>query len=324
MAIALTLGLDEQRSTSVKEYFKKFKTLPPKGLTVSNTKNLTGVHSFETLLKGIIAEKSEKEFVIVVHGFDTGNGLLLDLATRDGLGVGSQTTHEMLQTLMDIDARTPPAPPPAPGKPAPPKPAPPTATPAERKKLGELRDAEINRLIDLMTQVRAKNITLVEFRGCNLGKLAISLDRFRKFLGTQTLGAPNLHSFFGTFQMKASPEIMSNHTSTHSGTTFTYAMILDGGTAASCFGTNTDKKPETGHLIAQDKKTLDAWIKANFDPAASSGKDTTLPIHGLWEFPPKPAGAPFDPDPRPIFPLGNVTILNVSHNEYKTTIKYSP
>ena len=93
---------------------------------------------------------------------------------------------------------------------------------------------------------------------------------------------------------------------------------------SNAHGTNTDKKPETGHLIAQDKKTLDAWIKANFDPAASSGKDTTLPIHGLWEFPPKPAGAPFDPDPRPIFPLGNVTILNVSHNEYKTRIKYSP
>jgi hypothetical protein len=86
MAIALTLGLDPQRSKAVKDYFNKFKTLPPKGLTVSNTKNLTGVGSFETLLKGIIAEKSETQFVLVVHGFDTGEGLILDLATRGAQG----------------------------------------------------------------------------------------------------------------------------------------------------------------------------------------------------------------------------------------------
>jgi hypothetical protein len=323
MAIALTLGLDQQRGTAVKDYFKKFRTLPPKALTVSDTKNLKGVGSLETLLKGIIAEKSETQFVIVVHGFDTGRGLLLDLATRDGLGVGSQTTFDMLETLMAIDARTPPAPPAQPGKPAP-KRAPASPTPAELKKLGDLTDAEVNRLIDLMTQVQAKNIKLIEFRGCNLGKLDVSVDRFRKFLGAQTLGAPDLHSFFGTFQMKASPDIMSNHTSSHSGITFTYAMILNGSTAACCFGTNTDKKPETGHLIAPDTPTLDAWIKANFDPAASSGKDTTLPIHGLWEFPPKPAGAPFDPDPRPIFPLGNKMVGTPpqSVNEYSTRIKY--
>jgi hypothetical protein len=336
MAIALTLGLDDKRSTAVKDYFNKFKTLPPKGLTVSNTKKLTGVSSLETLLKGIIAEKSETQFVLVVHGFDTGEGLILELATRGGRGVGAHTKHEMLQTLMDIDARTPPAPPPAPGKPAPKRPQA-SATAAERTKLGELTDAEINRLIDLMTQVRAKNITLVEFRGCNLGKLDISVDRFRKFLGAQTLGAPNLHSFFGTFPIKASAGIMSSHSATHGEKdlknaitikTFTYPTIFAGGTANCCIGTDTRRKPVDGHLVAPDTATLDAWIKANFNPAASSGTDTTLPIHGLWEFPAKPANDPnpSDPDPRPIFPLGTVMVGTPpkKQNEYSTRIKYKP
>ena len=192
--------------------------------------------------------------------------------------------------------------------------------------MGELTDAEINRLIDLMKQVRAKNLKLVEFRGCNLGRLPISVERFRKFLGAQTFGAPKLHSFFGTFQMKASPGIMTAHTTSHTGTTFTYPQIFAGSPAACCFATNTDKKPESGHLVAPDTTTLDAWIKANLDPAASSGTDTTLPIHGLWEFPPKLNGAPFDPDPRPIFPLGVVAVgtNKVNVNEYKMNVRYNP
>jgi hypothetical protein len=324
MATALTLGIRQDISTAVTNYFRRFRVLPPRGLTVSNTRVLTGAHSFETLLRGIIAQKSETDFVIVVHGHETGKGLFLKLVTRAGAAFGSETTSDMLETLMAIDARRPPTPPAVPGKPAP-KRAPASPTPAELTKLGELTDAEVNRLIDLMTQVRAKNLKLVEFRGCNLGLLADSIDRFRRFLGAQIFGAPNLHSFFGTFQMKASPDIMLNHTSSHSGITFTYPMTFPGSSAACCFGTNTERKPEDGHLIAPDAAGLDAWIQANIDKAASSGKpDKELPIHGLWERPPKPHENAPDPIPRPIFPLGTIKILNVSHNEYTTRIKYSP
>ena len=70
---------------------------------------------------------------------------------------------------------------------------------ADERTKTQLTDVEINRLIDLMKKVRAKNFKLVEFRGCNLGRNVSSVDRFRRFFGAQTFGAPKLHSFFGTF-----------------------------------------------------------------------------------------------------------------------------
>jgi hypothetical protein len=321
MATALTLGIEPRISTAVTNYFRRFRVLPPRGLTVSKTKVLAGAQSFETLLRAIIAEKSETDFVIVVHGHETGDGLFLKLATRGG-AAGEQTTHEMLHLLMDIEARKPP--PPKPGTPAPKPgtPAPLVITPQDRTKT-KLTDAEIKRLIDLRKQVLAKKLNRIEFRGCNLGRKLTSVDRFRTFLGAQTFGAPKLHSFFGTFQMRASPGIMSAHTSSHTGTTFTYPMTFAGNTAACCFGTNTQRKPENGHLVAPDAITLDAWIKANFDLTASAGTDTTLPIHGLWEFPPQ-GNAPLPPDPRPIFPRRVVTIGKKVQTEYSTHIVYKP
>ena len=47
MGTALTLGISQPLSTAVTNYFKKFRVLPPKALTVTKTKVLGGVHSFE-------------------------------------------------------------------------------------------------------------------------------------------------------------------------------------------------------------------------------------------------------------------------------------
>src|SRR4051812_31545776 len=107
MAIALTLGIEAGLSGAVSAYFTKFKVLPPKSLMVSQTKTLSGAASFETLLNGMLAEKTATDFVIIVHGHETGNGLFLKLVTRAGTGAGFETTNEMLQLLMDISARNP-------------------------------------------------------------------------------------------------------------------------------------------------------------------------------------------------------------------------
>ncbi len=287
MAIALTLGIEAGLSNAVKAYFEKFKVLPPKNIIVSQTKTLAGVHSFETLLNGILAETTTTDFVIVVHGHETGNGLFLKLATRDGAPVGFETTNEMLQLLMDISARSPA-----------------NATSDERTKL-QLGDAEINRLLAIMSKVRDKKLGTVEFRGCNLGKNASSVSRFRSFLGAKTFGAPNLHSFFGKFPAKTGASIMSSHAQSHSSNTETYSSTLGGKICSCCIGLNDKKKPQDGHVVADDANTLDAWIKANLDASNSMGKDKDLPLHGLWEFRKGDPNDPLavDPPPRPIFPL---------------------
>src|SRR5262245_3763692 len=107
MATAITLAISQALSTAVTNYFKKFRVLPPRALTVTKTKVMTGANSFENLLNGILAE-DDKSFVVVTHGHETGNGLFLKLVTRAGAGAGFETTHEMLQLLMDINDRKPP------------------------------------------------------------------------------------------------------------------------------------------------------------------------------------------------------------------------
>ncbi len=256
MAIALTLGIDSGISTAVTEYFTKFKVLPPKNVMVSQTKVLGGVHSFENLLNGILAEKATTDFVIVVHGHETGNGLFLKLVTRAGAAAGFETTNEMLKILMDISARKDPK-----------------ATSDEKTKL-KLTDDEVTRLLGLMTKVRDKKLGTVEFRGCNLGRNLNSIIRFREFLGATLFGGPNLHSFFGKFPTGTGANLMGNHAQSHNGTTFEYPSTIGNKKIVCCIGVNDVKKPQNGHVIADDAGALDAWIKANLDANGSMGTKT--------------------------------------------------
>ncbi len=307
MAIALTLGIEAGLAGSVKAYFDKFKVLPPKNTVVSQTKSLAGVVSFETLLNGILAEAKTTDFVIVVHGHETGNGLFLKLVSRSGTAAGFETTNEMLQILMDINKRDPA-----------------NATDAELAKL-QITQAEVTRLIGIMKKVRDKSLGTVEFRGCNLGRNLSSVTRFREFLGAKIFGAPNLHSFFGKFPTGTGANLMGSHDKSHNGTTETYTQTLAGHTCHCCIGLNTHRKPDNGHIVADDATTLDAWIKANFDANAALGTAKELAVHGLWEFrkadPNDPAAV--EPPPRPIFPLAVASDgANKGKNEYVLHVIY--
>ena len=55
----------------------------------------------------------------------------------------------------------------------------------------------VDKMLDLMHQVRNKKIDTIEFRSCNLGKNVLSLQRFREFFGARLAGAPDLHTVFG-------------------------------------------------------------------------------------------------------------------------------
>lgn len=304
-ATAFTIGLRTDLSNAVSQYFTKFRVLPPKNLSVTSTKTPRGVVCFETLLEAIEAE-STTSAVIVVHGHEDGSGLFLPLARRGQAAVGARTTHDKLQRLMTIAGRSPPR-----------------IDPGDRQTL-ELRDAEINRLIALMRKLRDKNMQAIEFRGCNLGRNANSVARFRSFFGAASFGAPNLHSFFGLNPTSTANGIMTAHSSTHQGTTFTFTQSLSGRRCHCCIGVNSERKPQNGHVVADDAGTLDRWIQSNFDAAGSRGRQRMLPTHGLWKFPEIDLTNPdifANTDPRPIFPL---EVNSKGQNEYKLHVVYSP
>lgn len=307
-AKALTIGLDALRSASVKKYFAKFSTLPPKGLVVGSTTIVTGPASFETLVKAVTAANAD-EIVLVTHGFPDGTGLHLPLANRAGAAVGPKVKFTHLKTLMAISKRSPAKP-----------------TEDERQSLG-LPEDDIQELIDAMKKVQAKKIKLIEFRGCNLGRNTDSLKQFREFFGAATMGAPDLHSFFGDFPAKSGASVMGNHTSSHVGTTHSFPETFGDKKCICCVGINGERKPENGHVVADDNATIDKWIGKMFSPSVKLGNDATLPIHGLWLIPPLPPIDVNNPDifsqpppPRPFFPL---EVDAQGKNEYKARTIYS-
>jgi hypothetical protein len=299
------------RSKHVKKYFETFSVLPPKDVVVSSTTTPSGPESFETLLRAVAASSSN-EFVVVVHGFNTGNGLYLKLANRSKAAVGAQTTYQNLETILKIMARPTKAP-----------------TADEMTKL-ELKKDDIAELIDVIEKVQAKKIKLVEFRGCNLGRNTHSVTQFRKVFGATSFGAPKLYSFFGESPIAAGSDVMGNHTSSHEGTTHTYTQTINSKTVHCCFGIDNARKPVNGHVVADDRNTLEAWVKNNFSSTATLGKKKALNTHGLWFIPePKkidlndPTAGLFEKEelPRPIFPR---TVGDNGQSEYQLHMVYSP
>ncbi|MDH3497678.1 MAG: hypothetical protein OER21_13030 [Gemmatimonadota bacterium] len=304
-ATAFTVGVEATIAAAVRSYFTKFRVLPPRALVVSRTVTPMGPASFETLLRAMTGAQTTS-FVIVVHGHEDGSGLHLKLANRGRAAVGEKTTHDKLRRLMTIAARSPAS-----------------VSAEDRQQLG-LRDAEIGRLIGLMQTLRGKNIRAIEFRGCNLGRNTNSVARFRAFFGTQSFGAPKLHSFFGLNPVGTGANLMRAHQRSHRGTTFTYSQTFAGKTCHCCIGVNDRRKPQNGHLVADDNTTVDAWIQANFDATATRGQERRLPIHGLWKFPDINLNDPDilgNLDPRPIFPLARNAR---NQHEYRTHVVYSP
>lgn len=309
-AQCFTLGLDAERAKHVKKYFELFSVLPPKDLMVAKTTTPSGPPTFETLLRAVAASPSN-EFVIVVHGFDTGDGLYAKLANRANKAVGAQTTYKKLEIILKIMGRQTQKP-----------------TSGEREQL-ELQADDISELIKLIEKVQAKKIKLIEFRGCNLGRNPHSVAQFRKIFGATSFGAPKLYSFFGESPVGTGSHVMSIHADKHNGTTRTYSQTIDGKTCHCCFGINEKRKPRNGHIVADDKNTLQAWVKNNYSDTVNIDNKKSLFTHGLWFIPEIKKIDLNDPDPlppkevppRPIFPR---TTADDGTNEYKMNVVYSP
>jgi hypothetical protein len=218
------------------------------------------------------------------------------------------------------------------------------------------REERVEKMLQLMHQVRAKKIDCIEFRSCNLGKNVLSLQRFREFFGARLAGAPDLHTVFGRTDTRVGVEFLKIHMKNHPITkesryweTYNFpaahnsqGLVGEPPTLPKlvcCFGLNEEMKPESkGHIVADTAATFDAWIKQYVMPTGSrSGNE--MAMHCLWVAdikvkPPREGG----PNHRPVAVLAGDTDNPVSwgkddmsalrfapplSNDYKRHIVYS-
>jgi hypothetical protein len=264
-------------------------------MTMAAIDTITGPASLEHLLQKL-ADSSHRNFILIIHGYEDGSGLTLDLSHTHRSTTDAKADHFHLQRLMDLDN-------------------PLNQLPrAEERKLG-LSQAGIDHLLRLMNRVRQRRIDCIEFRACNLGRNPMSLERFRKFLGPRVVGAPDLHSFFGQGPVAIGRDRprSHNHGRDQSWEIYKFPNALMPPNLVSCFAVSSQNKPTGGHVVADDAVVLDAWIK-KFIKADGAHSGGDMPIHGLWvtgrqifleaEDVANPLGSwGGPPTRRPIFPL---------------------
>ena len=298
MEVGFTAGVSVNEHSLVASYFARFMLMRPyivRPTTITQVLPAT----FKGLLEAV-AKATATQVVIVAHGYSDGSGLFLPLV----MGKAHTTMHYDLDKLMTIAKRVPPV-----------------ATDAEALSL-DLTKGQIQDLVDLKNVLENKKppINVIEFRGCYLGKNYLSLSRFRQFFGANKIGAPKIGGFFGNFPHSHAAGILTSHTTSHVGTTYTYpeSYSSPAGKSFCCIGVDGNKDPQNGHLVADTQSALDRWVFHKFLPgmAASPGN---IPVHFLFDkSPPLPPGVPAlatSPTPEPYFPLSD---------EYAKQIVYSP
>jgi hypothetical protein len=284
-AHVITMGLENDINGNIKAWFKQFNFLPPIPLTAAQVDTISHDLFFEHLLE-LVIQSTYTNFILIIHGQPDGSGLFLPLFRNSSK---QDTFHYDLQKLMDVDANVS------------------TMSEANFSVMGlgpldthtkaslkrhnreDPRQARVEKMLDLMHQVRNKKIDTIEFRSCNLGKNVLSLQRFREFFGARLAGAPDLHTVFGKPDTRVGQNFLDIHMRTHritktalSWETYKFPSALGNPRLVCCFGLNAEKKPESaGHIVADTDATFDAWIKQYVMPTGSrSGKD--MAMHCLW------------------------------------------
>jgi hypothetical protein len=295
-AHVITMGLENDINGNIKAWFKQFNFLPPIPLTAGQVDTvLSHDASLEHLLE-LMLKSTFTNFILIIHGEPDGSGLIVRLFARSSK---LTTFHYDLQKLMDVDANVS------------------TMSEADfgvmgfapldhhtkallkRQNRKDPRQERVEKMLDLMHQVRSKNIDSIEFRSCNLGKNALSLQRFREFFGARLAGAPDLHTVFGRTDTRVGEEFLKTHKRHHPVTTdspywetynFPWAHNSQGVVGeprtlprlVCCFGLNDEMKPESkGHIVADTAATFDAWIEQYVMPTGSTSGNA-MAMHCLW------------------------------------------
>jgi len=303
-AHVITMGIENDINGNIRAWFKQFNFLPPIPLTAAQVDTISHDLSFERLLE-LMLQSPYTNFILIIHGQPDGSGLYLPLFARSSK---YSTFHYDLQKLMDVDANVS------------------GMSEADFRIMGfgpldartkaslkqhnrkDPRQERVDTMLALMHRVRQKKIDCIEFRSCNLGRNALSLQRFREFFGARLAGAPDLHTVFGRTDTRVGQNFLDMHMRTHrltktalSWETYKFPSALGNPRLVACFALNQEMKPESaGHVVADTRATLDAWVQQYIMPTGTTSGDE-IAIHCLWvadiKVKPPPGGGP---DHRPV------------------------
>jgi hypothetical protein len=260
-AHVIALGLNSFLNTSIRAWFDQFNFMPPIPLTAARIDTIAVREASLTKLLSIMADSPHKRFILIIHGHSDGSGLLLRLTPEQAK---PHTSYFDLARLMDIVGS---------GR---------ELDRTDQGKMGVDRRGS-HQILDLMHKVQAKQIECIEFRACNLGRNASSLERFRRFFGAKLAGAPDLHSFFGSGPVSTDPRQLLTHTRSHNGNweTYSFPSVFQEPNLVACFSLDGDSKPTGGHIVADSASTLNTWVKKYVMPSGSPPTGN-MALHGLW------------------------------------------
>jgi len=280
MAIGIIYAIGENNLGKVVKQFFDAHPLPPKSMSVSPTQVVdSGDLTFAGLLRAVIKTKAS-ELALVAHGYYDGSGILLPI--NKGLGPTKGTKLGILNQLAASKRK-----------------------PTEKEE-GEFEsnDSEIDELLDLMMQVRAMKLKVVEWRSCDLGKSPATLKQFREFFGADKMGAPRLENNFGVAGVNIRPFDQIPNRYDFGFTKYYYPDKKN--TKVMYYLKLENGLPVEGGLFAENNADMEKWIQTKVNPKAKVPKD--LPMHHLWKEPDKDHSLDA---PTPILPLESDYAANI-------------
>lgn len=283
MARGIAFGLGDGIGNVIKKYFET-NPCPPRNLMVDRVDVIeVEGQTFIDLLKAIYRSNAT-DFVLVVHGQLSGQGLFLDLGPGGPFCKGKH-----LQTLMDIDA----------GR---------TVSAGSRAELN-LSDESVKTLIDLMKKIRSKRLRVIEWRSCDLGANPTVLKQFHQFFGASITGAPKGLNIFGLSPVSILPfdKIPGKY---HQGFTAYYYPDKWKPTVINYLKLNpVNSWPEEGLIFAENRQAVQDWVTTYINPAGRVG--SVIAVHAMFKV--------FDENN----PLANPEVFLPQSTDYAKNILYA-
>ncbi len=264
--MAKGLIIDDDYGRLARAYYQRFGTEPVDatiGIAVDSPSHIPHT-SLDTTLQAIIdafgkgRDFQGPDLVIVSHGNERG----MTMRLFPGHRTDSRST--VLRTLMDTSLSI-----------------------AQIAKQIFTTEAQAAALIDKMNQVRGAGLSVVEFRGCTIGRVPENLAALKDFLGAKEVGGPDVLSTYGAVTPRMVSSTQFDHWQRNFASTAVFASMSSGRVG---FRIVVVKGGSLIDMIAENNDAIAEWLRLFMSSSAPDGFENwmrhRLPVHYLQVIPP--------------------------------------